>query len=219
MSEERLTVERLRRELTGVAEVAGDGRACPPSERIALSGRGELPPTEDEAVILHLASCTSCAAAWRVARDIAGDVEPSALPGERRRFPFRWVGLAAAATLVLAVGVGALLLKLEREAPPTYRTTEALVVANEVGEQTPLPRERCLLRWTAGPPGTHYDLRIMTAALQPMLKREGIDQAEFLVPQEVLGDVASGERILWHVTARLPDGRLIESDTFVAVID
>jgi hypothetical protein len=117
------------------------------------------------------------------------------------------------------VSTGVFLLRPDRTTSPTLRTQEGLTIESAVDEGTPLAREQCVLRWSAGPEGTHYDVRVMTAKLEPLVKREGIERPQFVVPEEALEGVSSGQRILWHVTARLPDGRRVESDTFFAEIE
>lgn len=220
MSEGHFSDERLRDELARVAEVAEDGRECPPAERIVLSGRDELPPEDNEAVIIHMARCTACATAWRIARDVAAEPAPVPFPVERARRVTNWTGLAAAAAILVAVvGAGIFLLDPGRGTAPVHRTQEGASIESAIDEGTVLARDRCLLKWTAGPDGTYYDIRIMAGRMQPLVKREGLDRPEFVVPQEILEDVASGDRILWHVTARLPDGRRVESDTFIAEIE
>jgi hypothetical protein len=46
-----------------------------------------------------------------------------------------------------------------------------------------------------------------------------LELPEYQVPEEALAELASGERVLWQVTAILPDAQRVESDTFFAVVE
>jgi hypothetical protein len=55
--------------------------------------------------------------------------------------------------------------------------------------------------------------------MEPLSRGFGLDRPEFQVPDEALGSIESGSRVFWQVTARLPDGRRIESKTFFVRIE
>ena len=76
--------ERLRKELAGVAEVAGDGKDCPSPDTLWLSGRDELDAADNEEVVLHIAECTACASAWKLARELAPAAEVTPFRVETR---------------------------------------------------------------------------------------------------------------------------------------
>jgi hypothetical protein len=212
---------RLRESIASVADVFGNGDDCPEAERLVLSGRGELSPTDDEGVLLHLADCTACGAAWRIAREIGPRRAPSVHPAARRQLiRHTWVRAAAvAAMLLVAMSAGWYFLAPDPETPTVYREQEVDLVRSSLEEDERLPRDRFVLRWSAGPEGTIYDVLVTSERMEPLSRGLGLDLSEFQVPEETLGGLESGSRILWQVTAYLPDGRRIESKTFFVRIE
>jgi len=221
MRREHDSGDDLRVALSRVAEIAGDGTGCPEQDRLVSSARGELPRREDGEVILHIAECTACAAAWRVAREILVErtVPAHALPS--REAPsvgwMRWA--AAAAVLVAAIGVGILYLGPERETAPVYREQGEDVLASLLDEAEPLPRSAFLLRWVAAPDGSLYDVVVTDERLRTLARSTGLTTSEYGVPEDALDAARSGDRLFWQVTAYLPDGREIESPTFIARVE
>jgi hypothetical protein len=202
--------QRLRDAMLGSSRVAGDGEGCPEAERLRLSARGKLSGAEQEEVILHLSACGACAAAWRVARDLAPE------PARSRSVLYM---LAAAAVVVLAAALGLWLLQhREPTAPPTFRNQESRWLHSEVTGPS-LPRDAFALRWTAGPEGTTYDLRVLRENLDVLHRANGLETASHTVPQEALEDLPAGAKVLWQVTARLPDGRTTVSETFITRVE
>jgi hypothetical protein len=220
MSSEKFTDERLRAEFMRMDGAADRGAGCPPPERLVMASRGELARAEREEVFLHLTRCPACAAAWRAARELAsGDETAGVQPAPRRILRPGWTRLAAAAVLVALVGAGVYFLYPDQESEPLYRTQEHRWLQSVTGEEQVLDRENFLLRWTAGPDGTFYDIQVLSARLDLLKGKNGLDRPEYLVPAEALEGVPSGSRILWQVTARLPDGRRLESETFITGVD
>lgn len=223
MSDGRFSDASLREALVESALIAGDGEACPPPDRLRLSARGELPPRENRELVEHLAGCTACGAAWRLARRLARDGAEKAAgssgvilrpPLWRRAAPF-----AAAAALILTVGLGIRFLTGPGEETPVYRAEREdwLRPLGEAGET--LPRDACLLRWTPGPEGTSYHLRVTDEDLRLLAVGRRLDRAEYLVSEESLDGIAAGASIFWQVSAALPDGRRVDSETFVTVVE
>ena len=101
---------------------------------------------------------------------------------------------------------------------PQYRQASDPLAATSTTTSR-LPRERFLLRWSPGPAGSSYTLRVSTGELSPLLSKHELATAEFLVPVETLAKVASGQQVLWQVETRLPDGRRVASETFVVTLD
>lgn len=221
MSYARFTDERLRDVLREHAELADRGRVCPDADRLVASGRGELARRDDRDVLLHIACCTACAAAWRVTRDVAAPAEPLQF-SVRRRTPMstHWYRLAAAAVLCLAaVGLGVIFWPSGEQPSPIYRAPEGQWLRSTIDADDPLPRDRFVLRWTSGPEGTFYDVRVLGARLEPLARVRGLDRPEYTVRAEALEQLPSGTRVLWQVTAHLPDGQPVESETFFAVVE
>lgn len=220
MSEKQFSEERLREVLASVAETAGDGADCPDPNRLWLSGRDELDPDENEQVVMHLAHCTNCGTAWRIARDLAPQPAAASTGRTPRIVRSGWTRLAAAAVLVIAVG-GAYYILSPRvgDREPAYRTQESASLQSTLDETVPLPRNDFVLRWTAGPEGTIYDVVVSTETVEILACGAELDEPQYRVPAAALDTVASGSRIFWQVNARLPDGRQMESDTFVVRVD
>jgi hypothetical protein len=214
--------EQLRDAFVMDAELQADGADCPPAETILESARGELPAAEDEKVLYHVGECGACAAAWRLARELAEEKVPVGAP-HRARGPTipTWGGwLAAAAVLVLAVALGVQFLgPSEIVEEPVYRAQEGDWLLLEGADGETLPREGFLLRWSDGPEGSTYNIRVMTEELDLVAEARSLERSEFQVPPSALSEFPSGARIFWQVTAHLPDGRRIDSDSFLAVVE
>jgi hypothetical protein len=221
MSESAFTDERLREALTEEAEPAAGGRDCPDASRIWQSARRELEPEENEKVLLHVASCAACSLAWRVAQDLGPRTAVGqSASGRRPGRSHLWIGLAAAALVVVAIGLGVVFRPGPAEKPGTvYRTQEATWLRSILDEGAALPREDFVLVWAEGPEGTLYDVLVTTASLDPVAQGAGLKVAEFRVAPEALADLPSGSTVLWQVTARLRDGRLVESESFFARVE
>ena len=214
MSAERFGDAQIRARLAAAAAAAGD---CPPPEQLVLSGRGELPPGDEHEVVLHIAGCTACAAAWRIAREVAGEQASTVRPFTKKKLPARpWVGLAAAAALlVLIVGGGRLIFDPEETTAPVYREQEDEILRSLLPEDRPMPREECVLRWAPAADGAIYDVLVTNERMDTLARGTGLDDTEFRVPREALEEIDSGARLFWQVSAHLPDGRRIESPTFI----
>lgn len=222
MSTERFSEEKIRAALGEAAEVAGDGGACPPAERLVLSGRGELPPGDNHEVVLHIAGCTACATAWRIAREVAGERATKVRPLVRKKkLPARpWVGLAAAAALlVVVIGSGILIFHPEQTTAPAYREQEEEILRSLVPEDRPLSRGSFVLRWAPVAEGTIYDVLVTNERMDTLARGTGLEEAEFRVPQDALESVEPGAQIFWQVSAHLPDGRRLESPTFIVSLE
>jgi hypothetical protein len=208
---------RALREAFGASwhEIRG-GRQCLPWERLWDSAHGTLSRRDEEPVLLHLGECSACAAAWRMAREMALDAPDGRVPVPARRWrPSRWIPIAAAAALLVVVGaIGVQVLRDRTPSAPVYRSPGADWLHSELAADQVLPRDHCLLRWTPGPEGTTYQVRVMSEDHDALARGRRLDRAEFLIPPAALEGVPSGGRIFWQVTVRLPDGRTVDSETF-----
>ncbi len=198
--------------------------SCPNDDELWASASGELNPAANEAVILHLACCSECSSIWRLAREILPSdhlSQPSVVSIEsRNRSPlWRRVLLPAAAAAVL-IGVGlssGLFLRNDPSSAPVYRNQandEEILAAPETRS---LPRTACRLRWSAGPDGTRYDVIITDGELEILATVKGLGQPEYTLPEEEIPN--STRELFWRVTAHLPDGRKLSSETFTTRID
>jgi hypothetical protein len=217
--------EALARAFRALDDVAGAGDTCPGRDEICASagGRGG---GQDRAVLAHLAECGACAAAWRVARELGSRADATGAAekgssagvpsGRARAIPVstRVAALAAAAVLVAAVG-----LVLRGPVPARAPSADVRASGSEwirtlVPEDEVLSRENCLLRWTPGPTGSTYDVRVMTESLDAVANGRGLESAELPVPAALLDKVPRHEKLVWQVTVHLPDGRRNDSRSF-----
>jgi hypothetical protein len=215
MSVEEFPEERLRQEFADLRHGRCDEEDCPPLETLWKSARAELDAEENEAVILHLGECPGCAAAWRFAGELSPAPAPVPLRAPARRL---WAGTwmraaAVAAVVVIGAGVGWLWLAPEEVGPPIFREQEPDLLAPVFGEDAVLPRAGFLLQWSPGPEGTTYQVRVTAEDLTPLARGRGLARPEFLVPEPALEGLAPGAAVYWQVTASLPDGRTVESES------
>ena len=205
--------ERWRGAFAAARDVFGDGSRCPPAERLWASARETLDPADNEELILHLARCPACAEGWRLARE-ACDAPPAPRKGRPLRFRSSMLAAAVAVLLFGAVGLG-LRLGWFGEAPSgTYRNPQGWRIVTEIPTGTPVSRDDCVLRWTAGPPGTTYDVRVGTQTLEPVLEVWRLSENEVRIEPSRLRDLPPGTVLLWRVTAHPPDGPPSSSPTF-----
>jgi hypothetical protein len=221
VTEPGFDVERLRAALRAAGEASRPRDGCPPPERLWATLRKELPAGDRREVVEHLAGCPSCSEAWRLAVGMLPEPIGEAPPS--RSWLRAWLGgrplvpLAAAAALVGAAGL-ALLLTRGPGGPgrPGYREDRVPRIVSRVAEDAPLPRRDFRLRWSPGPEGTRYDVRLTTDSLEPVATATGLSEPEWLVPEPALASLGPGARLLWQVEMRLPGGERRESQTFVA---
>jgi putative zinc finger protein len=208
----------------GLEWTSQPGPECPTPGQLWSTLRRELPDDERRAVVEHLASCPSCAEAWRLAVAVAREEAPglsvapprrSAVSGPRRGF----VLLLAAATMVLALGAIWRWRVPQLPAPPGFREASDPAVHSLLPEGKVLPRDACQLRWSAGPPGSRYDLRVTTESLQVVVTAQGLSEPSHRVPEAALALLAPGSRLLWRVEVLLPDGHRVDSPTFLTSCD
>jgi Putative zinc-finger len=232
---ERYDLDRLRAAFAEPDE-AGEPRRpdhCPSPAEIWAGVHGELSPGRLRDVVEHLASCSSCAEAWRVAlilerpADALGaagtPAEVSAGTGGARRAPrrpsnWRLYGmLAAAAAAVFAVVLGIHDLRRGEAPPPVIvqrggpAEPHAATRWLTPGEAT-LPRDGARLRWS-GPPDATYDLRVELVdereAAEPIAiaTPRGLTATEYTLTVRDLARLPAGAALRAALTAHLPDGR------------
>lgn len=209
---------RLREEFAKVRNIAATGEACPEAAQIWDSAAEHLDHVENEKLIRHVAACGACAASWRLARELSNDGVMTKPQGRASRS--WWIGLAAAAMIVLAVGTFALRqVSTTRPPEPVFRDWAGGSLVSEIPEDTVFPREDMVLRWSGAPPGTVYDLRVTDDRFRPLHRAFGLEPTECRLPAEALSGVPPGGDILWSVTAHLADGRRWTSLTFRATVE
>ncbi|MCP3098120.1 hypothetical protein LZ198_04420 [Myxococcus sp. K15C18031901] len=223
------TVERLRAAVRG--EEPLEGGAPVDADLVWRAVSGELPPEERRAVVARVAADPAWATAWRLAHELsraAQEVPKTETPApgarsrrserparEARRFRFAWShpawGSVAVAALVLVV----LGITLRPEVEPRLRGMDGREVTSLLPDDMALPREAFILRWSGGPDGTLWSLQLSSEDLGVTHRVETQQRAEYQVPASVLAPLPAGAKVLWQVEARLPDGRVRRSATFV----
>ncbi len=102
---------------------------------------------------------------------------------------------------------------LSSPAAPDAPAIRSLLAADE-----PMVRSHALLRWTPLAPGTVYEVDVSTTDLKPVAYGAGLAAAEYLIPPDSFTGLTPGTSIAWRVEARLPDGRVVSSPTFVNTV-
>lgn len=232
---ERYGLDRLRAAFAEPDETDEPRRPdrCPSHAEIWAGVHGELPPGRLRDVVEHLASCSPCAEAWRVALILErpeGDLGAEWTPAEvsagtsaasrapRLQPSWRLYGtLAAAAAAVFAVVLG--IHDLRRgEAPPA-------VIVQRGGPAEPhaatrwltpseatLPRDGARLRWS-GLPGATYELSVDLVDEQgaakpiPIAAARGLTATEYTLAARDLARLPAGAPLRAALTAHLPDGQ------------
>ncbi len=183
-------------------------------DRVWRAVSGDLPAEERRSMIARVAVDPAYAEAWRVAHELQqarrGDLPATALLEPRSWSP-AWLGLAAA----LVAGVGFGIFQIQRTPANNFRTQAPYAVESPMASDTALPRDAFVLRWTPGPEGSRYQLRVTTEDLRVIATVSDISAPEYRVPADSLSTVPAGSRVFWQVVASMPNGERISSPTFV----
>lgn len=202
--------------LTDLAAGARPREDCPPPERIWEAIRGEGSVAGRRQLVDHTAGCAACAEAWRLAMEIAPRQAAAAVREPARRSPaLTWWPVAVAAGLLAVVGVAFLLGGGSLFPPPQPVMRGAGEEIRALTGDGPVARAGgVLLRWTAGPEGTLYDVVVTDPDLEVVATAEGLADPELRIPEERLSDLPAGSSLLWRVEAQLPEGSRRASPTF-----
>ncbi|GMT97532.1 hypothetical protein KH5H1_16510 [Corallococcus caeni] len=151
-----------------------------------------------------------------------GEAPAKVVPLSARREPARrvWQGrpawAAMAAMLVVLLGTVVVLRQQQAgEDPNRIRGGAAETITSSVPEATALPREAFVLRWSGVPQAVSWGVQVSSEDLKLFHRAERLASREYTVPADVLAELPAGSRILWQVEARLPDGSVQRSNTFV----
>ena len=201
MNELQRETERFRRAFAE-RQPPADLSACPPADRIFSAASGELDPAELEPLLDHVSACAECTGSWRLARELLDDRPDSAVvvpAAARFRRPAGIAGLAAAAALVLAVGVNWNAGPPVPEAP-VYRGPERpAAIENRTAAE--LPASAVTLRWRSDTAWPSYSVQLMDDSLDTLWSAQDISATEVAVPDEVLSTLPAGVLLLWQVQA------------------
>ena len=198
----------LRDAFAGLGETAVPGPDCPAPDRLWAAATGEAPVEERHEIIAHMADCASCASAFRLARGMSEEKKEASLV----RGPWvRWTPVlgALAAVLLLAIVVPG----LWRGKPGPYRGGQDQKIRSLV-EQTALPRDQAELRWTPGPAGSRYEVRVLTRDGAEVAVEPDLEEPRYQIPRSALDGVPADAVLYWQVKVLHPDGKSSASKTF-----
>ncbi len=199
-------------------KTAPEPEACPPSDRIWLAVRGELPPDGLREIVDHVATCPACAEDWRIAMVFEEEsradlpapapLQPKAATLKRRA----WMAIAAS-ILVAFIGFKFLRPKPEFRGGGEEAGIESLV------EGESLPRDAFILRWTPVAGAETYNLEVLTAAdLDLLYRAEGLTTTTCQVPPANLASLRSGAKVHWLVTPVGRGGGLLQGRTLTTIL-
>ncbi|MFQ5524641.1 MAG: hypothetical protein ACE5GX_00135 [Thermoanaerobaculia bacterium] len=204
-------VERMREAFMQFGAQDIPSQDCPPAGEIMDAVRDELDPSALRRVLGHVASCGACTEAWRLAEEVEKS-EPADARASRS-VSLGWqkaASVLAAAALVVVIG---LVIGQPLQGPePVTRSAGVAGVKLEIGSE-PLPRDKCLLRWTAYE-DARYEVIVSTEDLDAVSKAVDLDRPEYLVPAELLPADRSIERLLAYIEVQRPGEGTIASGTF-----
>jgi len=187
-------------------------------ERIWLAVSGVLPPEERRQLVEETASDPACAEAWRIASELWRASQAAAIggttaagPGLSPRWGRYWL---TAAVLLLGTAIGVVSL-LNRSPGDDFRASPGVLVESLVPADRALPRDAFRLRWTAGPEGSRYQVRVTTEDLQVLATAADLTTPEFVVDPAVLATLPGGATVFWQVEVSVPNGERLASPTFM----
>jgi hypothetical protein len=215
-----------REAFTRVKGTAETGPQCPPAERVWATATGEASPAETRGLLDHASRCEACTEAWALALSMAREaglaVSPlsAEAPAPVWRSWFVWAPtLAAAALIALGLWIDYRHVPGDRAAPRWRGPTPAADIRSLVPEDRPLARDAAVLRWTAGGPGTRYNVRVLSGDLALVARADGLDTPEYRVAPTALSRVPAGARLLWQVESVDKDGKRRTSPTFFVRVE
>jgi hypothetical protein len=209
------TVDEIRRALAEAADAGLRAEGCPETTRIWEAQAGTLSVFETRAVVEHTTRCPVCAETWRVAHGLGAVADESV----RRSRPWLQPLLAAAAAIVIALGVWVVFPPGVEKRSPVLREGRVEPIRALVDPDRPISRDAFRLSWSPVADGTVYVVRVTTESFEPIYTSDALPQTGCVVPSSVLGHLAPGTRLMWQVEAVRIDGRRITSDTFFSLLE
>jgi len=213
------SLARLRRWFAMRSGRGPENLPCPEPDALWAAVHKELPADEVSRIVDHLALCPDCAEDWRLAAHVGGQTTVEAL----RAMPTREVamhrkphhfpkGLAAAMLLAAAASIPVTTWWVHRS-ETTVRSAQAYTIQAEIPAAETLPREEPVLRWTAGPPGTLYDVMVLDG-YETIVSEWRLETPELTLEESAIAALAVGTLLQWQVIATVPGGSKVESATF-----
>jgi hypothetical protein len=178
-----------------------DRTSCPDPEAILAVVEGRSPEDARLETLDHAMQCLGCRRELDLLRALRG-----ATPSEgTRRAPW----LAAAASVVLLLGVGYGLSRMGEDGGPVMRGAESALELLAPGEQAVPPGDIHFI-WSSLPGAFEYVIEIMDGEGRTLLTRALPDTALVLDAEQL---PSWNGLLLWWVRARLQDGNERASET------
>jgi hypothetical protein len=189
-------------------------------ERIWLAVSGELPPEERRELVERTVTDPAYAEAWRIANEMwrASQASSADSTGAARGPAARWAQWLAAAAVLLLGTIGV----VYYVTPPSgdeFRTQSTAGVRSLVPVDAPVPRGAFRLRWTPGPQGSRYQVRVTTEDLRVLATAADLTEPAFTVDPALLAGLREGASVLWQVDVSLPSGGRLTSPTFITRLE
>lgn len=190
---------------------------CPEPGQLWAAVRGELPVEERRSIVRHTAICAACAEDWRMSWALWREQRRGAAEGHACaedpdgrvvRGPSSWFRgergalLAAAAMVVLAVGIGVVL----NQPPETHFRGDRSQMMTPPAVPEAQPRQDFVLAWPEGPENATYELQITTADGDVLDSPRNLEEPRFRLDSELLEGVEAGTEVKWTVTVVGPAG-------------
>jgi hypothetical protein len=126
--------------------------------------------------------------------------------------------MSAAAGVLIAVSIGLVIQLSPPTVEDTFRDSDRYAVDSLVTSDTALPRDAFRLRWTPGPEGSRYHVRVTTQDLTVLTTASDLLTPELVVASDRLATLPSGSQVFWQVDVVLPEGNTVSSQTFVVTV-
>jgi hypothetical protein len=206
--------ERLRRSFQAMAQAKARACSLEDLDRVWAAVRGGLPAAERRALVERVAGDPAIAEAWRVAHTLRRDDpwEPVVESPPATLVVGRWLATAAAA--LLAISVVVLISRLDRPNGDTMRTPGGTRIESLVPSDAAMPRGAFRLRWSPGPAGSRYHVRVTTGDLEVLTTMANLAEPDVTIDPHVLAGLTPGTAVLWQVEATGPGGQRSASQTF-----
>lgn len=212
------TQNGVEKDASGPSEVSLD-------DAIWRAVAGESSAEERARMVDLVARDPAAAESWRVAQELQRELErrepavpTSSVSGtvavSRGAQRYSWIAMAAAVLLAVGLGWWQLGPKPFEDGPDVYRQSTTIDLHSVISEDEAQPRDQVVLSWSDAGPDARYSVRVLGADLEPLIDVEELTSTSVELPPEPLASVADGERLLWQVEARTPDGQTVTSPTY-----